>query len=81
MPFSQEMAKYKEKRILYFDLRIFTAIQICLKYAKITGPYYTHCTHPSTLAPVDFFLFLKLKENLADTFRSKLERAIRTIAI
>jgi hypothetical protein len=36
MPFSQEMAKYKEKRILLFDLRIFTAIQICLKYVKVT---------------------------------------------
>jgi hypothetical protein len=35
MPFSQEKAKYKEKRILQFDLRIFTAIQICLKYVKV----------------------------------------------
>jgi hypothetical protein len=35
MPFSQEMAKYKEKRILLFDLRIFTAIQIYLKYVKV----------------------------------------------
>jgi hypothetical protein len=35
MPFSQEMAKYKEKRISYFDLRFFTAIQICLKYVKV----------------------------------------------
>jgi hypothetical protein len=35
MPFSQEMAKYNEKHILYFDLRIFTAIQICLKYVKV----------------------------------------------
>jgi hypothetical protein len=35
MPFSQEMAKYKEKRILQFDLIIFTAIQICLKYVKV----------------------------------------------
>jgi hypothetical protein len=35
MPFSQEMAKYKEKRILLFDLIIFTAIQICLKYVKV----------------------------------------------
>jgi hypothetical protein len=30
MPFSQEMAKNKEKCILKFDLGIFTAIQICL---------------------------------------------------
>jgi hypothetical protein len=29
------MAKYKEKRILLFDLRISTAIQICLKYVKV----------------------------------------------
>jgi hypothetical protein len=29
------MAKYKEKHILKFDLRIFTAIQICLKYVKV----------------------------------------------
>jgi hypothetical protein len=35
MPFLQEMAKYKEKPILWFDLRIFTAIQICLKYVKV----------------------------------------------
>jgi hypothetical protein len=40
-----------------------------------------------TLAPAEFFLFLKVKEHLADipmthnTFRSKLERASRTIAI
>jgi hypothetical protein len=42
---------------------------------------------PSTSDPAEFFLFLKVKEHLADipltqdTFRSNLERAIRTIAI
>jgi hypothetical protein len=35
MPFSQEMAKYNEKRFLRFDLKIFTAIQIYLKFVKV----------------------------------------------
>jgi hypothetical protein len=34
MPFSLEMAKCKEKRILLLDLRFFTAIQICLSMLK-----------------------------------------------
>jgi hypothetical protein len=44
-------------------------------------------TLPSTSDPAEYFLFLKVKEHLADipltqdTFRSNLERAIRTIAI
>jgi hypothetical protein len=44
--FSQEMAKDKEKWILLFDLRVFSAIQeqnqleLC-KSSKTTGPYYT----------------------------------------
>jgi hypothetical protein len=42
---------------------------------------------PSTSDPVEFFLFFKVKEHLADipltqdTFRSNLERAIISIAI
>jgi hypothetical protein len=34
-PFSQETAPNKEKRILYFHLRILSAIQIYLKYCKV----------------------------------------------
>jgi hypothetical protein len=42
---------------------------------------------PFTSDPAEFFLFLKVKEHLADipltqdTFRSNLEKAIRTIAL
>jgi hypothetical protein len=34
-PFSQEMAKNNENRILKFNLRIFSTIQISLKYVKV----------------------------------------------
>jgi hypothetical protein len=34
-PFLEETAQNKEKRILYFDLRILVAFQIYLKYCKV----------------------------------------------
>jgi hypothetical protein len=59
------MAKYKEKRILLFDLRITTAIQICLKYVKVPkslDPTADPTTTPQNCIPKGFRFFHSLKE-------------------